>query len=449
LLTPDRARELGRGDRKNKRPLSDNPISVSSPRLRFPGPAGMPRARHAGRALSCRSVRSGRPRGVQSYRLTAAVSHSFAAAADLSAWAEHAELSQGPSTPITFECLAMAQDPLRGPPAALRLLVDGGVPARLRLIGSSMEPTLRRGATLWIAALEVSAVLDAGDVVVIAAAGGQEVIVHRVLQTFVEGGRDFIVHQGDAPGTTFAVAARPQVLARVTAVDADTSQLPCPIGSGDRGRFTARRLASRGYLVARRLGRFVGVPSPSALRRLREGFRSIVGSWVDIPGLEVALTLRLDLPALSAPDDTPAISICEISRSRLEEIFESLPALARAPGNADRVAPHGWRCFVAEIDGRPAHISFVETRPGRPLLFGALTEPALRGRGLFRATVRFIAALLESEGAPALWSSVAGNNRPSVRAHRAAGFSVERRSVDVVVGAIRVRALARRILRGE
>ncbi|HXU63710.1 MAG TPA: hypothetical protein VN962_18560 [Polyangia bacterium] len=168
-------------------------------------------------------------------------------------------------------------------------------------------------------------------------------------------------------------------------------------------------------------------------------------------GIEIGLTLRLDLGAVARGDSAgapPGVTVREVARDELASLLGDNPALMRAAGDLDLAAPNGWRCFVAAIDGRPRHVSFVETRPGRPLLFGAVTEPTARGRGLFAATVRFIAAALARDGVPALWSSVAGRNRPSVRAHRAAGFRVVRRTFDLRVAQISLRALAGRLVRG-
>lgn len=312
-----------------------------------------------------------------------------------------------------------------------------------------MEPTLPRGATVRIAALEPAALLEVGDVVVIAAAAGEELIVHRVLHAFVESGRDFIIHQGDAPGTSFAVASREQVLARAIAVDDESSNSPRPIGHGDLYRFAARRLVSRGYLVARLFVERIGVSPPPALRRASARLRSIAARAIELPPLQVRLTLSLNLPAARGGGVSPGVAIREISPAEIEPLLAGHPDLAKTLPDLEQLAPHGWRCFVATIDGRPAHVSFVETRPGRPLLFGAVTEPAGRGRGLFRATVHFIAGVLEREGASALWSSLAGENRRSIRAYRAAGFTVVPRSLDVYVGKTSVRALARRIVFGK
>lgn len=146
----------------------------------------------------------------------------------------------------------MAGDVVSGPQKALPFLLAQGMPAQLRVIGASMEPTFLRGAVLNIVPVAPSAELAAGDVVVLASRDGNEVIVHRVLLSFVERGSEFVVHQGDAPGTAFGVAARQQVLARATSVDGGFGG-PRPIGAGSLGRFALRRLLCLGYVAARRL----------------------------------------------------------------------------------------------------------------------------------------------------------------------------------------------------
>ena len=93
------------------------------------------------------------------------------------------------------------------------------------------------------------------------------------------------------------------------------------------------------------------------------------------------------------------------------------------------------------------HRSFVELRPGRPLLFGAVTEPGRRGAGAFRATVAVIASKLREAGETGLFSSTGLSNRPSVRAHRAVGFKVVGRSFDAFVRGVSLRGLARRLVR--
>jgi hypothetical protein len=85
-------------------------------------------------------------------------------------------------------------------------------------------------------------------------------------------------------------------------------------------------------------------------------------------------------------------------------------------------------------------------RPMAPLLFRVLTVPGRRGEGVFTQVVGHIAAVLASEGVPALYSSSGLRNTISRRAHQRAGFVVAGRCYDPVVLGVALRPLARRVL---
>jgi hypothetical protein len=164
--------------------------------------------------------------------------------------------------------------------------------------------------------------------------------------------------------------------------------------------------------------------------------------------LEIGVSLRLDLrAALAFATSKPKFEVREIARGELARVLGAAPALNRPAERVDAVAPSGWRCFVAFDGGSPIHVSFVEMRPGRPLLFGAVSEPAARGRGAFRETIQYIAARLHDAGETSLYSSVAWSNGPSLRAHAAVGLEIVCRRLDVRVLGISVRGVASRLLR--
>jgi hypothetical protein len=164
--------------------------------------------------------------------------------------------------------------------------------------------------------------------------------------------------------------------------------------------------------------------------------------------LDIAVSLRLDLrAALASAAPLRAFAVRELARDDLARVLGASPALNRPAHRVDLVAPAGWRCFAAFDGATPVHVSFVELRPHRPLLFGAVSEPAARGRGAFRDTIQFIAARLHDAGETSLYSSVGWNNRASLRAHAAAGFEIVQRRVDLRVGGVSLRGVARRLLR--
>jgi len=167
--------------------------------------------------------------------------------------------------------------------------------------------------------------------------------------------------------------------------------------------------------------------------------------------LEIGLSLRLDLRAAAAfatpATSPPKFAVRELARGDMSRVLGASAELNRPADRLDAVAPAGWRCFAAFDGDTPVHVSFVEVRPARPLLFGAVTDPAARGRGAFRATIQYIAARLLEAGEVTLYSSVDWHNGVSLRAHTAAGFEIARRRVDVRVLGVSVRGAARWLLR--
>lgn len=162
--------------------------------------------------------------------------------------------------------------------------------------------------------------------------------------------------------------------------------------------------------------------------------------------LNVALTFALDLPAPPATG-TSAFEVRELSRDDVVRILGPMPSFARSLENLDAVAPSGWRCFAVFDGGVPIHVNFVSLRPDRPVLFGGSTAPAMRGRGAFRLLVAHVGGVLAAGGAKRLFSTAAGGNRASMRAHQAAGFRILHRHFDVWVRGKSLRRLAGRLLR--
>jgi len=147
---------------------------------------------------------------------------------------------------------------------ALRFVLAQGLPAVIEVSGRSMEPTIAKGTKVDVEALAESAPLEVGDVVLIAT-GGDVLLLHRVMAAFDEPGARFVVHQGDARASTFAIAARRDVLARVGA-------RPTP---AEPALFRRRVLAVGGFLAARRLARTVGLADAALVRRCAQVYRRL------------------------------------------------------------------------------------------------------------------------------------------------------------------------------
>ncbi|HVU53224.1 MAG TPA: S24/S26 family peptidase [Polyangia bacterium] len=148
--------------------------------------------------------------------------------------------------------------------SALRFVLAQGLPAAIEVSGGSMEPTIAKGAKVEVAALAGPEPLKVGDVVLVAT-GGDVLLVHRVMAELEEDGARFVVHQGDARASTFAVAARRDVLARVI------THLP----PAEPTLFRRRVLAVDVFLAARRLARAVGLGEGALGRRCARVYRRL------------------------------------------------------------------------------------------------------------------------------------------------------------------------------
>jgi hypothetical protein len=151
---------------------------------------------------------------------------------------------------------------------ALRFVLAQGLPAVIEVSGRSMEPTIALGAKVDVAALGEADPVDVGDVVLVATSG-DVLLLHRVMAAFEERGERFVVHQGDARASTFAVAARRDVLARVSGGARGAPSLEA------RALFDRRRRAVDGFLVARRLARALGLADGALVRRCAHVYRRI------------------------------------------------------------------------------------------------------------------------------------------------------------------------------
>src|SRR5262249_18356499 len=91
-----------------------------------------------------------------------------------------------------------------------------------------------------------------------------------------------LVHQGDAPGSTFGICARNDVLGRMTgfADEGDPSRArPAPtpdrLDDAARALFHRRRLAADAYVRARRRARALGLEDLAVVRACAQAFRRV------------------------------------------------------------------------------------------------------------------------------------------------------------------------------
>src|SRR5579862_4834464 len=117
-------------------------------------------------------------------------------------------------------CVARAITALVGAmqlrPEALRFVLAQGLPAVIDVAGASMAPTIEMGAKVDVIGLPEAAAVDVGDIILVATADAAVLLLHRAMCVFEERGKRFVIHQGDAPGSTFGTCRRADVLARMT-----------------------------------------------------------------------------------------------------------------------------------------------------------------------------------------------------------------------------------------
>jgi hypothetical protein len=162
-------------------------------------------------------------------------------------------------------------------PAALRFVLAQKLPAVIEVSGGSMEPALAKGVKVSVEAVNPGEV-QVGDIVLLATDDASILILHRVMHVFEESGRRFVVHQGDAPSSTFGICAGEGLLGRVTGFSDDTSRpLPTPerLGAREAARFARRCLACAGFVGARRLALRLGIRERPLVGRCAQAYRTL------------------------------------------------------------------------------------------------------------------------------------------------------------------------------
>jgi hypothetical protein len=163
-------------------------------------------------------------------------------------------------------------------PEALRFVLAQGLPATIEVVGASMEPTIARGAKIMVVAWPQGGE-RVGEIVLLATEGtGGVLLLHRVMHLFEEAGHAYVVHQGDAPGSEFAIVPREAVLGRMrsfAAPDARLSPTPERLDDAARARFGRRRAACLVLVAARRTMRVFGLAERPFARALGQRFRAL------------------------------------------------------------------------------------------------------------------------------------------------------------------------------
>jgi hypothetical protein len=159
------------------------------------------------------------------------------------------------------------------------MVLAHGLPVVIEVTAESMTPSLERGAKLRVE--PVAGDLHAGDIVLIATGEGHDLLLHRVMHLFSEGGERFVIHQGDAPGSTFSTCPRDAVIGRATGFSPQRLQrLPTldNLSPEARARFARRRRTCAFFSLGRRLMSSLRLGDRKLTRRLARAFRAIARS---------------------------------------------------------------------------------------------------------------------------------------------------------------------------
>lgn len=139
-------------------------------------------------------------------------------------------------------------------PRAVKLVLDSGHPVVVEVAGESMTPTIGRGTKLRIE--PVAEDLYPGDIVLILTANQDELVLHRVIHLFAEGGERYVIHQGDALRADFAACPREAVVGRAVGFPLAPARLLPTLEVLDPAalaRFRRRRRVSLLYSLCRRM----------------------------------------------------------------------------------------------------------------------------------------------------------------------------------------------------
>ena len=166
-------------------------------------------------------------------------------------------------------------------PQAVRLVLDQGHPVAVDIAGGSMSPTIELGTRVTIERLAED--LHPGDIVLILSSNEAELVLHRVIRLFVEGGQHFVIHQGDAQSAAFDTCLRNAVLGRAVGFPLTPARaLPTleVLDPAALRRFQRRRRVSLLYCLGRRTMFCLRVIDLALARRVVRMYRELASKVI-------------------------------------------------------------------------------------------------------------------------------------------------------------------------
>ena len=166
-------------------------------------------------------------------------------------------------------------------PQAVRLVLAQGVPVAVDVVSGSMIPTIEQGTRVKVEPAAED--LHPGDIVLILSSNETDLVLHRVIRLFAEGGQHFVIHQGDAPSSAFGTCLREAVLGRAVGFPLTPARaLPTleELNPEALTRFRRRRRVSLLYSLGRRTTFWLRVIDPALARRVVRIYRELASKVI-------------------------------------------------------------------------------------------------------------------------------------------------------------------------
>ncbi len=161
-------------------------------------------------------------------------------------------------------------------PQAVRMVLAHGLPVVIEVTTDSMMPSFDLGTKIKVA--PAAGELLTGEIALILTDDGSAPLLHRVMHVFSSGGQQFVIHQGDAPTSVFALCPREAVIGRAASYALAPSRplpIPEPLEAEARLRFHRRRRAAALFALGRRVATTLNVPEGRVTRRLASAYRTV------------------------------------------------------------------------------------------------------------------------------------------------------------------------------
>jgi len=161
-------------------------------------------------------------------------------------------------------------------PQAVRMVLAHGLPVMIEVVAESMTPSIERGAKIKVE--PAAGELVPGDIVLVLLNDASELLLHRVMHVFELAEHQLVIHQGDAPASTFATCPREAVIGRAVSFS-HTPSRPLPtlerLPPGTRARFERRRRAAALFALGRRMSAALRVGDRPVAQRLGRVYRAL------------------------------------------------------------------------------------------------------------------------------------------------------------------------------